>query len=422
MKNKKQGHLFFSLAALTAVPIFVLGIVLVFMGQKSVAEGMSLEIRKSLAGTARECADMYALAYPGEIRMDGEHFYMGDVDLTGNFELADRIKKNTGMDITIFWGNTRVITTIVDENGNRIVGSTLDNQQILDVIYVGNEYYSRKLQVWDDNYFGYYIPLYNGDQICGIVFAGMTNESVDSNVRTIVTKIVIVFLLALLVTLGIASIYARSIVDRLDKIRYYIGGLAENKFSGAMPESVFRGNDEISEMGRHAAEVGKKVKDLIYNDPLTGLLNRRAGRIQLEKCMTKADKDNNSHVTVVMGDIDYFKSVNDKYGHECGDMVLVTLSEVLRRHMDGKGVSVRWGGEEFLLVYERDGQQVLAELENLMEEIREIVFTYEEKKFSLTMTFGIAEYSQGENIDNLVKEADDRLYRGKSEGRNKIVS
>ncbi len=422
MKNKRQGHLFFSLAALMAVPIFVLGIVLVFMGQKSVTEGMSLEIQKSLAGTARASADMYALTYPGEIRMDGEHFYMGDVDLTGNFELADRIKKNTGMDITIFWGNTRVITTIVDDNGNRIVGSTLDNQQILDVVYVGNEYYSRKVQIWDESYFGYYIPLYNGDEICGIVFAGMKNESVAANVRTIVAKIVIVFVLALLAILGISSVYARSIVDRLDKIRYYIGGLAENKFSGAMPESVFRGNDEISEMGHHAAEVGKKIKDLIYNDPLTGLLNRRAGRIQLEKYMTKVDKDNNSYVTVVMGDIDYFKNVNDKYGHECGDRVLVTLSEVLRRHMDEKGVAVRWGGEEFLLVYERNRQQVLDELEKLAEEIREIVFTYEEKKFSLTMTFGVAEYCQGENIDNLVKEADDRLYRGKSEGRNRIVS
>lgn len=422
MKNKRQGHLFFSLAALMAVPIFALGIVLVFMGQKSVAEGMSLEIQKSLAGIARESADMYALAYPGEIRMDGERFYMGDVDLTGDFELADRIKENTGADITIFWGDTRVLTTIADENGSRITGSTLNNQQILDVIYAGNEYYSRKVQIWDDSYFGYYIPLYNGDQICGMVFAGMTNESVAANVRTIVTKIVIVFILALLFILGVASIYARSIVDRLDKIRYYIGGLAENKFSGAMPESVFRGNDEISEMGHHAAEVGRKVKDLIYNDPLTGLLNRRAGRIQLEKYISKADKNNSSHVTVVMGDIDYFKSVNDNYGHECGDMVLVTLSEVLRRHMEEKGVSIRWGGEEFLLVYERDRQQVLAELEKLMEEIREIVFTYEEQKFSLTMTFGIAEYCQSQTIDNLVKEADDRLYRGKSEGRNRIVS
>lgn len=422
MEKKKQGRLFFSLAALMAVPIFVLGIVLVFMGQQSVAEGMSLEIKKSLAGIARESADMYALAYPGEIRMSGERFYMGDVDLTNDFVLVDRIKENTGVDITIFFGDVRVLTTIVDENGNRITGSTLKNQQILDVVYAGNEYYSRKVKVWDDNYYGYYIPLYNGDQICGMIFAGMTNESVVVNVRTIVTKIVIVFILALLIILGIASVYARSIVDRLDKIRYYIGSLAENKFSGAMPESVLRGNDEISEMGRHAAEVGKKVKDLIYNDPLTGLLNRRAGRIQLEKCMAKADKDSSCHVTVVMGDIDYFKNVNDKYGHECGDMVLVTLSELLKRRMDGKGVSIRWGGEEFLLVYENGRQQVLSELEALMEEIRGITFTYEEQKFSLTMTFGLAEYCQCGNIDDLIKEADDRLYRGKSEGRNRIVS
>lgn len=422
MKNKKQGHLFFSLAALMAVPIFVLGIVLVFMGQQSVAEGMSLEIQKSLAGIARQSADMYALAYPGEIKMEDGRFYMGGVDLTNDFALADRIKENTGADVTIFWGDTRALTTIVDKDGNRIVGSPLNNPQISAVIYAGNEYYSSRVQVWDDDYFGYYIPLYNEDEICGMVFAGMTNESVVVNVRTIVTKIVVVFILALLIILGIASVYARSIVDRLDKIRYYIGSLAENKFSGFIPESILRGNDEISEMGRHAAEVGKKVKELIYNDPLTGLLNRRAGRIHLEKCMAKADKDGGSHVTVVMGDIDYFKSVNDQYGHECGDMVLVTISDVLKKHMKDKGVSVRWGGEEFLLVYENGRQQALAELEKLMNEIRDIVFTYEGQKFSLTMTFGLEEYQQGENIDAWVKAADDRLYRGKSEGRNRIVA
>ncbi|MGN0132380.1 MAG: diguanylate cyclase [Lachnospiraceae bacterium] len=421
MKQKKQGRLFFSLAAVMAVPIFVLGIILVVMGQQSVSEGMTLEIRKSLAGIARQTADMYSIAYQGEIRSENGRFYMGDADLTNDFALADRMKENTGAEITIFWGDTRVITTITNENGERIIGSVLDNEQIADAVFSGNEYYSSKVQIRDDCYFGYYVPLYNGDEVCGMVFAGMTNESVASNVRTIVAKIVIVFILALLIILAIASAYARNIVDRLDKIRCYIGGLAENNFGGQMPEVVLKRNDEIGEMGRHAVDVGKTIKDLISNDPLTGLFNRRAGRIELEKYMEGADRNSKSAVTVALGDIDFFKNVNDQYGHECGDMVLVTVAELFKKHLKGKGFSVRWGGEEFLLVYREDKKEALSDLEALTDELRHITFAYEEYSFSVTMTFGMAEYKAGENMDLLIKEADDLLYRGKEEGRNRII-
>ncbi len=423
MNEKRQGHLFLSLAAVMSIPIFLLGVILVIMGQQSVAEGMSLEIRKSLAGVARETADLYYIAYPGEIRMENDHFYMGDADLTGNYALADRIKENTGADVSIFWKDTRIITTIEDENGERIVGTALNNRQIEDLVFSGNEYYSSKVEIWGGSYFGYYVPLYNNDdEICGMVFAGMTNESVSANVRTIVAKIVIVFILALLIILGIASAYAKNIVDRLDKIRGYIVGLAENNYGGQMPEIVLKRNDEIGEMGRHAVEVGKTIRGLIYNDPLTGLLNRRAGRIELDKYMDRADCSREKKVTVVLGDIDFFKNVNDQYGHECGDMVLVTISQLLKKYMKNMGVAVRWGGEEFLLVYGCGREQVLAELEKLMEELHHMTFTYEEFNFPITMTFGLAEYCSGQTMDGLIKEADDLLYRGKAEGRDRIIS
>lgn len=420
MKKGKQGHLFFSLAAVMAVPIFVLGIILVIMGQRSVSEGMTLEIRKSLAGIARETADMYSIAYGGQIRLEDGRFYMGETDLTNDFTLADRIKENTGVEITIFYEDTRVVTTITDEEGKRIVGSELDDDRIVDTVFHGNEYYSSQVKIGDNCYYGYYVPLYDGKEICGMVFAGMTNESVVANVRTIAMKIMLVFLLAFLIVLAIASAYARRLVDRLNEIRYYIGGLAENNFSGRMPEAVLKRNDEIGVMGRHAVDVGKKIKDLISNDPLTGLLNRRAGRIELEKYMDQADRSVKNAVSVALGDIDFFKNVNDRYGHDCGDMVLVTTAELFQKYMRDKGFVTRWGGEEFLFVFREGREGALAVLEELLEELRNLTFTYEENSFSVTMTFGFTEYEAVESIDMLVKRADDLLYQGKAEGRNRI--
>lgn len=421
MKGKRQGNLFSSLAAVMSLPIFVLGIILVLIGKNSVSEIMTMEIRNSLAGTARESLDLYRIAYPGEINMVDGRFYMGETLLTDDFTLADRIKENTGLDITIFWGDKRIITTIKNENGERIVGTALENQDITDAVYVGNEFYSSKVQIWNDSYFGYYIPIYRGDEVCGMLFAGMTNKSVAAGIRTAVTKIVLVVLIALLAVLAIASAFARNIVGRLEQIHSYIGGLAENDFNARMPETVFKRNDEIGEMGRRAVNVGKTIQTLIANDPLTGLLNRRSGRIELEKAMDKAEIEARSNVTIALGDIDFFKNVNDRYGHEYGDIVLTTISEVFKEHMDKTGFSVRWGGEEFLLVYRENLDDAYARLQKIVEQIRRIRFNYEGKEFSVTMTFGISSYEKGEDIDRLVKKADDLLYKGKAEGRDCIV-
>lgn len=421
MKRKRQGNLFFSLATVMALPIFVLGVLLVLIGKNSVSEIVTIEIKNALAATARESLDLYRIAYPGEIHMEDGRFYMGETDLTDDFILADRIKENTGLDITVFAGDTRIITTIRGKDGERIVGSSLEDERIIDAVYLGNEFYSSKVQIWDDSYFGYYIPIYSGEEVCGMLFAGMTNKNVASEIKTVVAKIMLVVLITLLAVLAIASVFARNIVRRLDQIRGYIGGLAENNFNEKMSETVLKKNDEIGEMGRYAIEVGRKIQTLIANDPLTGLLNRRSGRIELEKAVDKAELEARSDVTIALGDIDFFKNVNDCYGHECGDVVLIAISEVFKKHMKEKGFSIRWGGEEFLLVYQEDIKTAYEQLKEVAEEIRRLPFCYEENEFYVTMTFGISPYEKGDSIARLVKKADDLLYRGKKEGRNRIV-
>lgn len=420
MKEKKQKHLFFSLAAVMAIPVFILGIIVVIMSQQSVKEGMELEICKALAGVARETADMYNVTYPGSIRMEDDRFLMGETDLTDDFALADRISENTGTEITVFYGNVRVITTITDSDGNRIVGTTIEDEVITTAIANGNEYYSGNVKINGNSYYGYYVPFYNGEEVCGMVFAGMTNENVVGNSQTIAIRNILLFLLAFLLILGIASAYAKNLVGRLDKIRGYIGGLAGNNLNEKMPESVLKRNDEIGEMGRHAVEVGKTIKGLIYNDPLTRLFNRRAGRIEMEKYMEKADWDSKEKVAVALGDIDYFKSINDRYGHDCGDMVLVRIAKLFRDNMEGLGFAARWGGEEFLLVFHGGKEDALSHLQEIVDQLRGMDFVYEETHFSVTMTFGISEYESGDNMDKLVKKADDLLYQGKEEGRNRI--
>lgn len=421
MKKDKKGKLFFSLAGLMAVPILILGVILVAVGERSVSEGMELEIQKSLAGIARETVDIYSIAYPGEIRMEDDCFYMGDADLTGDCTLADRIKENTGADISVFWQDQRVITTVRDKNGDRIINTYMDDSRILDAVFSGNECYSQNIKIRGVGYFAYYVPLYNDGEVCGMVFAGISNESVVANVQTIVTKIILVFVIALVVIIAVVSVFAGSIVDCVNKVRNYIGGLAENDFTGEMPKAVLKRNDEIGDMGRHAVEVAETIKELIATDALTGLFNRRVGRIELAKCMEKACGDQSRAVTVAMGDIDFFKKINDRYGHECGDKVLTVIAEIFKEHLEKKGFPIRWGGEEFLLVFKENEENTLASLQIIMEEIRNKTFDYRDCRFSVTITFGVARYDGKDSMDSLIKKADDLLYKGKTEGRDRIV-
>ena len=101
-------------------------------------------------------------------------------------------------------------------------------------------------------------------------------------------------------------------------------------------------------------------------------------------------------------------------------MVLVTIAELFKKYTDQAGFAARWGGEEFLLVYHEEKERAFAELENFLAELLNMTFTYEDDSFGVTMTFGFTEYEVGESIDMLIKRADDLLYQGKAEGRNRI--
>lgn len=422
MKNKRRGHLFFSLAAVMGLPILILGIILIIMGQQSVAEGMEVEIREELAGIARQSVDLYQLAYPGDISMRDGHFFMGEKNLSTDYALADRISENTSVEISLFYKDTRMITTIRDEEGKRITGTKLEEGIISDLVYKGNEYYSGEVSIEGSLYYGYYVPIYNADKsIGGMLFAGKVCDGVYAKRNTITAKITIVFLVALLLVVCIASAFSNNIVMQINYISRYIGALTEDNYSAKMSESVLKRRDELGEMGHYAVDISQKLKVLIAHDPLTGLYNRRAGRAELAKLMDQAAGDEREKLSVVMGDIDFFKKINDVYGHECGDLVLTEISKLFIKEIKGEGFPVRWGGEEFLLVLRLSGKEACERTERLLDSIRNLEIEYNGCKIPVTMTFGVNEYERERKIDDFIRRADDLLYQGKTEGRNRIV-
>lgn len=166
----------------------------------------------------------------------------------------------------------------------------------------------------------------------------------------------------------------------------------------------------------------QRLEMLATTDPLTKLQNRRGMITHIEKFVEKMGAGNQSLLTICIGDIDFFKHINDTYGHDAGDYVLETLAKIMNEFMEGKGMVARWGGEEFLFSLEGiNGDYGFEEISKLLHLVERYEFSFEGTPLKVTMTFGIEEYDDNVGIDCVISKADEKLYMGKTQGRNRVI-
>ncbi len=415
-ERKKKKSLIYSIMWMSAIPIVILGVILTIFSQNSVQEGMSFEIKKSLSGTAHNLISIYNMLDAGEFSYSNGKFWKGETELTSDYRILDDIKNDTGADVTIFYGSERRLTTLVDNLGARLVGTKVSEDVQEAVLQRGEEYFSESADVNGAAYFGYYVPIRDdAGNVIGISFAGKTVDSIRLSMRETTRENAILCVFVILLAEAACYISTRRMVTAIQCIKGFLGKLSHGDFSQDMPEEVMERRDELADMGRYAVTVGHSLEDMISKDPLTGLLNRRACLICAEKLKSR------NHFVVAMGDIDFFKQVNDCYGHEKGDEVLRYVAEKLREMIPDGGFASRWGGEEFLLGFDGEVPEMNERLKTVMETISGTEFEHEGKSFHVSMTFGITVYQEGETLDEIVKRADGLMYFGKENGRNQIV-
>lgn len=164
-----------------------------------------------------------------------------------------------------------------------------------------------------------------------------------------------------------------------------------------------------------------RLEHLASTDALTGLSSRQAMRSTLEAEVRRARLERRA-LTLLALDVDYFKKVNDTYGHEAGDVVLVTVAAVLqrdRRRADSVG---RWGGEEFVvLLPDCAHRDALAIAERLRAAIEAQSVSIGERIISVTASIGLAVFTTEDTVDDLLRRADEAMYAAKHAGRNRVV-
>ena len=150
----------------------------------------------------------------------------------------------------------------------------------------------------------------------------------------------------------------------------------------------------------------EKYKKEAYTDSLTQLSNRRS----LENMH---DFD-----AVILGDIDHFKIINDKYGHDFGDRVLIEIGRILKKYIRDTDLACRWGGEEFVILLKNCNTEDAYNKATILR--NEIVKLSEKYGFRITMSFGISNM-EGKTMENAIKEADKAMYKSKTDGRNRVT-
>lgn len=187
-------------------------------------------------------------------------------------------------------------------------------------------------------------------------------------------------------------------------------------------ESLLHANQDLHIQLNKVKALQRELREQATRDPLTGLHNRRFLNSALPQRIEQATQ-RSAQLSILMIDIDRFKTFNDSYGHHAGDALLQSLAGLLRRHTRSLDIACRYGGEEFLLVLSNTSLDIAA---RRAEELRE-AFDQSENKFGnqllhATISIGVASFpDHGTGIEELIMQADQALYAAKAGGRNKVI-
>ena len=425
-KRTRKGSISSRMYALAILPVILFALVITIAGIPFLSGIMHDMAEKELRNACMSTSLLMDATYSGDYRLTGSdslYFYKGDTDITMDYSVVDSIKESTNLDISIFYKDTRILTTLKDENGTRMVGTGIATQIYKTVYEDGNEAFYNNTMIFGTPYYTYYMPLISSHgNIQGMIAAARPSANVNKTIRSYILILAGIALILTGVMIFIVISISKPMTNAIESIFAFVKEASGGNETVTLDENLLRRHDEIGEIGESVLMMQRSMRSMMESDPLTGLFNRRSAHRKLAPIIAKA-KNSPDSFCICIGDIDFFKHVNDTYGHDAGDEVLVKVADIIREHMKNYGFVARWGGEEFLMVFDRTGL-LMAEnsLWGLLDKIRAAEIRYDNYVIKVTMSYGVSEWDKEQSIDALIRSADDKLYYAKNSGRNRVVS
>lgn len=175
---------------------------------------------------------------------------------------------------------------------------------------------------------------------------------------------------------------------------------------------------ELNKKNFALEKANAKISELLKIDSLTGIANRQHFIDYYYKMNSYTDR-HELPLSLVITDLDHFKQINDRYGHQTGDQVLIQFARLMKENCRKEDLPARYGGEEFIiLMINTDSEQAVAQAERIRKELHSL--TINDLNLSITASFGVATKRSNETLDELIGRADRALYKAKRAGRNRV--
>lgn len=413
--------------ALAVLPILVLGIVLMVVSMQTFSDKMEGHVRKEMTQQTKLILKILDENYPGEFSLNKDvkgnyHIYKGGKDITKDTEFIDNMKEIMGVEVTLFCQDVRLQTTLRDSKERLFINTAVSSVITKDVLKKKKAHFYRSTtNVGDERYFAYYEPIFLEDGTCfGMVGVCRKATDIEKNIRMAVRPILLLSIAAIFVIGAISISYTRILTKRIRILQQFMKKLTKDDFEAEMPAGLLKVEDEIGDLARSGKKMQESIRRQVEYDEMTQLYNRRYGDKNLLKMKAQMQISGIKYC-VAIGDIDFFKKVNDNYGHEAGDEVLIHVARVLKEQLLANGFVCRWGGEEFLIVIESHTiEQAEHILQSILDTLRNQTITYQEQQIRVTMSMGLVSVKAEDEIDDILRCADQKLYEAKENGRDQI--
>lgn len=248
------------------VPVCLLGITVFVIANTFVKNSIIEQVESSLKGTAVATLAAYDQNSGSYMEATNGDIWKGSYNISQSENLVDTIKAEAGMDVTFFYGEKRIMTSAVDANGDRILGSSAGDTVVSKVLKGGEEFFSDNISIDGTIFYGYYVPVYQkGDTSApiGMVFAGINKEETLAGVMRIIYSIIAIVIIGMVFCAVVVSLIANSMSKALKKsienVQQVSAGNLELKFD----KSLMKREDEVGDLTRAIRNLQKELKKII---------------------------------------------------------------------------------------------------------------------------------------------------------------
>lgn len=252
--------------SVAVLPILLLGIVTIIITMTQVRSSLIDEVKDSLSGTAAASLAAYNQHSGSYLRAENGDVWKGGYNISKSESLLDNIKEESGMDVTFFYGDERIMTSAKDSDGNRILGSPAGDVIVEEVLNGGKEYFSSTVSLDGIMNYGYYIPVYQkgtDSNPIGMIFVGTNKKAKDATINGIILTVVfsVVFVMALCII--VAAIISMSITNSLMKGIGAVQKVADGELGNTIDEKLMNRKDEVGDLANAIDTLQKALQNIV---------------------------------------------------------------------------------------------------------------------------------------------------------------